>query len=290
MKRTIYQVDAFTDRLFGGNPAGVVLDAAGLDDHVMQAMARELHCSVSAFVLAPSRAACTHKVRFFTPVGEVPLSGHATVAAFHVLAQRGDVGARATMECGAGEVPIGIDRDASTVLVTMTQKRASFAETPLRGVVSQSVGLPPDAIAPRPAPELVSTGAWLAMLPVVSVPVLQHCAPRPAKIASLGGTRRVDGVYVVALDSEAGPVSSVRARFFGAEGTGVDEDPATGLAAGALAAWLVKCKRLALEASLTVEQGIECQRPGMIAARVAADGCPSIIGRAVTAFEATLDV
>src|SRR5512143_1658976 len=91
MARPILQVDAFTDRLFGGNPAGVVPDARGLDDRAMQAIAREMGCAETAFVLPATRADCTERVRFFTPGEEVPMCGHATIATYVVLA-RGAVG------------------------------------------------------------------------------------------------------------------------------------------------------------------------------------------------------
>jgi len=295
--RTVFQVDAFTDRLFAGNPAGVVLGADGLDDATMQAIARELHCSETAFVMAPSeaavaRAGATHRVRFFTPACEVPVCGHATVATFHVLTLRGAAQGRAVMECKAGDLPVQVDRTGARAQVTLTLRKAAFVEAPFRGVVSQSVGLPPDAIAPKPAPALVSVGEWIAILPVLAPDVLLHCAPNAPKIRGLGGTRAVTGVYAVALDSdsEVGPVSRARARFFGAEGSGIVEDPATGVAAGSLAAWLAKLGRLAPGEALVVEQGIECGRPSTLVARAGQDGCPSVTGTAVTAFETTLDV
>ena len=83
----IYQVDAFTRTAFAGNPAGVVLDAERLDEHEMQAIARELNNGDTAFLLPPAGADHDLVVRFFTPRKEAPFVGHATLAAHAVLAR-----------------------------------------------------------------------------------------------------------------------------------------------------------------------------------------------------------
>jgi PhzF family phenazine biosynthesis protein len=287
MARALFQVDSFTDRLFGGNPAGVVPDARGLDERTMQALAREMNCSETAFVFPPTRADCTQRVRFFTPGEEVPMCGHATIAAYLVLSARGDVGERAVMECGAGALPIAIAKDGGAIRVTMTQNEGSFADVPSRGMVAQCVGLPPDAVATRPPPELSSTGLCAAILPLQSLEVLARCRPDAAKIRELGAPV---GVYAVVLEPDDGEVTRAHARFFGAEGIGIVEDPVTGSAAGALAAWLHRHGRLAIGRPLVVEQGGHCGRPGTVIAEVGADRRVSITGTGVVAFESKINV
>src|SRR4051794_1738523 len=112
MARAIVQVDAFTDRALSGNPACVLPDADGLDERTMQAIAREMGCSETAFVMRATRADCTERVRFYTPSEEVPMCGHATIAAYTVLAAAfGEAPVvRRVMECGAGALPIAIAR------------------------------------------------------------------------------------------------------------------------------------------------------------------------------------
>jgi PhzF family phenazine biosynthesis protein len=85
----ILQYNAFTDRPFAGNPAGVVLDASGLDDDVMQLIARQMNLAETAFLVPPSSAAADVRLRWFTPAQEVTLCGHATIAAFTAAAERG---------------------------------------------------------------------------------------------------------------------------------------------------------------------------------------------------------
>jgi PhzF family phenazine biosynthesis protein len=82
MKLPIYQVDAFADRLFSGNPAAVVLPKSELPSETMQSIAAENNLSETAFVVPGGKH---HQIRWFTPTIEVDLCGHATLAAAHVL-------------------------------------------------------------------------------------------------------------------------------------------------------------------------------------------------------------
>lgn len=88
-KVSIYQVDAFTGKPFAGNPAGVVPEAEGLVGEELQLIAREMNLSETAFVTRSQDAGADFDVRFFTPVTEVDLCGHATIATFHLLAELG---------------------------------------------------------------------------------------------------------------------------------------------------------------------------------------------------------
>ena len=87
MKLSVFQVDSFATELFAGNPAGVVLDAEGLSEKQMLRIARELHNSETAFLFPGKKGSYDLEVRFFTPLKEVPLCGHATVAAHYVYAR-----------------------------------------------------------------------------------------------------------------------------------------------------------------------------------------------------------
>src|SRR6476659_5850121 len=82
MKLPIFQVDAFTDKLFGGNPAAVVPLNNWLPDETMQAIAAENNLSETAFFVSSEE---DYELRWFTPTVEVPLCGHATLASAHVL-------------------------------------------------------------------------------------------------------------------------------------------------------------------------------------------------------------
>ena len=82
----VYQVDSFTKEKFKGNPAGVVLDADSLSEIEMLKIARELNNSETAFILSPKDESHDLEIRYFTPKMEVPICGHATIAAHYVRA------------------------------------------------------------------------------------------------------------------------------------------------------------------------------------------------------------
>ncbi len=111
MKRyQIYQVDVFTQEKFQGNPAGVVLDAEGLDVNQMQNIAREINCSETAFIFPPESSNHDFRVRYFTPTTEVPVCGHATIAALYVWAHHNNMTdfSRIKIKTEAGILPIEI--------------------------------------------------------------------------------------------------------------------------------------------------------------------------------------
>src|SRR5205809_7564912 len=83
------QVDVFTDRVFGGNPLAVFFDARGLDDALMQQIAREMNLSETVFLFPPSRPDCVAALRIFTPARQAPFAAHPTVGTARVLAAHG---------------------------------------------------------------------------------------------------------------------------------------------------------------------------------------------------------
>src|ERR1700689_2356635 len=116
MKRRYVTVDVFTDRMFGGNPLAVVLDAEGLSTTQMQAIALEFNYSETTFVLPPDKPAHTAKVRIFTPRTEVPFAGHPNVGTAFVLARQSQFSSAAAdgiflFEEGAGLVPMKLVRE-----------------------------------------------------------------------------------------------------------------------------------------------------------------------------------
>ncbi|MDH3252028.1 MAG: PhzF family phenazine biosynthesis isomerase, partial [Ignavibacteria bacterium] len=117
----IRQVDAFTDVPHTGNPAGVVTRADGLTDVQMQSIAREMALSETVFVLSPTLPSADLRIRWFTPKCEVRLCGHATIAAFHALAEDGMSGMdrvgshRFTVETLSGVLPVTVERSPDSV-------------------------------------------------------------------------------------------------------------------------------------------------------------------------------
>ena len=120
-KIRLYQVDSFTTDVFRGNPAGVVPGADGLTEAQMQAIAREMNNSETAFALPPTAADHEVWVRFFTPTTEVPSCGHVTIAAHYVRAwEMGLPSCRAIQNIGAA-FPVDIIREEDDYRIAMTQ-------------------------------------------------------------------------------------------------------------------------------------------------------------------------
>ena len=281
-------VDAFTDEPMGGNPAGVVPDAAGLEDGQMQAIANELGASETAF-LRPAEAA-DRRIRYFTPETEVDLCGHATIASHGLLAERGDIDpGEHALETNVGTLTVTVDDDGT---VWMTQDRPEVRRVDLGyDRVADALGV--DVAA------LTDVGADLPLarattgLPFLVVPVnfLEHVgnlAPDTAAVEEL--TREVDatGVYAFSFDALE-PGSTLHGRMF-APGAGVPEDPVTGTASGAVGAYLrdVGAFDGDLPEEMTFEQGHFVDRPGCVRVRVGAE--VTVGGRSVTTLEGDLVV
>ncbi len=104
---TIYQIDSFTKERFTGNSAGVVTNADNLDEATMQKIAREMNNSETAFIFNGKPGKYDVHVRFFTPQMEVPMCGHATIAAHYALAVERSLSSRRLIQkVGVGCLPV----------------------------------------------------------------------------------------------------------------------------------------------------------------------------------------
>ena len=149
----LYQIDAFTRERFMGNPAGVVTNADGLDERQMLLIARELNNSETAFVFPAQGPDHDVHVRFFTPTTEVPVCGHATIAAHYALAREagGVTGTRRQLT-GAGVQVVEAERDGDDLRIVITQNPPAFSE-PLSPAqtrrLADALGVAPDELDPR---------------------------------------------------------------------------------------------------------------------------------------------
>ena len=144
-KYKIHQVDVFTSERFKGNPAGVVSHADGLSGFQMQAIARELNTSETAFLLSPTSSDHDVWIRFFTPTTEVPSCGHATIAAHYVRAlQNGLPTCTVIQKIGIGVLPVEVIRDGDDYQIVMTQGAIEFSDPmpkPQRADILSALGL-----------------------------------------------------------------------------------------------------------------------------------------------------
>ena len=284
-------VDAFTDQIFGGNPAGVVLLPEGADfpaDETMRQTAAELRYSESAFIkpLGGSR----FQIRYFTPAAEVELCGHATIGSFHALRDMGLVadGNRCINETLSGTLEIVVGKDA--ILMDMARPQAfESLDTPeqlaelyrVMGLSHKGQGTVSEKAELSLLPRKVSTGLTDIMMPVANAAELEKIAPDFPALTELSRKYNVVGVHAFTVNTADG---LIHARNF-APLYDIDEEAATGTSNGALVYYLYLNGLIALDTVYTVVQGEKMGRPSRISAQIILkDGQPfvKVGGPAVT--------
>ena len=296
-KRRLYQVDAFTTDLFRGNPAGVVPDADGLTEAQMQAIAREMNNSETAFILSPAAADHDVWIRFFTPLTEVPSCGHATIAAHYVRAlEMGLPSCRVIQKIGAGILPVEIIRENEDYRIVMTQGAVEFGESftgHMRDEIVAALGLGKGDLDARCPVQIVSTGHSKVLVGIRERTVLNRLQPDLARLTEISRRIKCNGYFVFVLDSDSGDVLS-HGRMF-APAIGIPEDPVTGNANGPLGAYLVQHRLVQIDGKLFAfkgQQGEAIGRLGTVEVTVEiAEGRPKIVrvgGRAVIVFNSEL--
>lgn len=292
MKRRLYTLDVFTTKPYSGNPLAVVTDGDGLSQARMQAIAREMNLCETVFVQKPTNERALARLRIFTTTRELPLAGHPVIGTWFLLASLGVVPAsegrvHVLQQTGAGILPVELTfRDGRPALVTMTQKPARFVPAKIhRAKLADALGLKSGDVDPRLPLEFVSTGIFNLMVPIKRRPSLGriHINMRAlAQLISRGGVM----AYCFALDGNR------RAFARGMLPWGMVEDPATGSAAGSLAAYLVRNERLRVGQTLVIEQGVEMGRPSEMRAEINAERgrlVPKVSGSAVPILEAHIE-
>ncbi|MER7282273.1 PhzF family phenazine biosynthesis isomerase [Dactylosporangium sp. NPDC000244] len=251
-------VDVFAAAPLTGAPLTLVPDADGLSDAQLRAIAREFNQSETTFVLRSDVA--TRRLRSFTPTGEEVFgAGHNALGAWLWLAESLLEGDSATFhqQIGADILPVYAQRrDDGRIVISMEQSPPVFgASVADRAGLAAALGLGEDDLVPDRAPRVVSTGAGHLLVPVRSRTAVDRAAVHAdalvAALRAVGG----EGCYVFTLES------GVYARFFN-PAMGIPEDPATGTAAGPLAALLVADGLAGPD--VVIEQGHAMGRPSRI--------------------------
>ena len=268
-KYAIYQVDAFTRQAFKGNPAGVVPDARGLSASSMQCMAREMNKSETAFVFPSNDPGGDVEVRFFTPTAEVPICGHATIAAHYVLAEEGlPLGTR-RQQTAAGILSVDSEIFDGAVRIWMHQQPGHFSppldDAPLNASL-EALGLAVSDLDARGPVQIVSTGHSKVIIPVRKRSSIANLRPDMDALSRLSLQIGCNGYYVWSADNpDFGNLT--HGRMF-APSIGIPEDPVTGNASGCLGAYLVHHGLLSVNAigvaSFYAGQGLEVGRPGRV--------------------------
>lgn len=271
----ILRYAAFTERPDGGNPAGVVLDARGLDGARMRAIAAEVGYSETAFVVP--RADGGHDIRYYSPESEVPFCGHATIAAAVALAERSGPG-RLRLHTRAGEVGVETQRQGSRITATLTSVEPRLEEVPgaLLDEALQALRWSRDELDPGMPPRIAYAGARHLIL----------AARTRARLRALdydfGALKRAmlanDLTTVALVWRESPAVFHARNPF---PPGGVVEDPATGAAAAAFGAYLRELGLVDAPAEITIHQGEDMGRPSLLTVGIGEHGGIRVGGQAV---------
>ena len=227
----VYVAVAFSKDAKGGNKAGVVLGRSELTSVQKAAIAKEMGYSETAFVLDSDKA--DFKLQYFTPTEEVPLCGHATIAAFSTLKLLNMLDKPdCTIETEAGILNIHIKDDG---LILMEQNRPAYLEVLDSDIFTGCIER--NFIDHRFPIQIVSTGLNDVMLPVDSVEHLEQLSPDFEMIANMSKEKEVVGVHAFTIIKES-DVTAICRNF--APLYGIDEESATGTASCALACYLFK--------------------------------------------------
>jgi PhzF family phenazine biosynthesis protein len=295
----IYQIDAFTKERFSGNPAGVVVNADELTEIQMQQIAKELNNSETAFLFSPDDNDSDGLIRYFTPKSEVPICGHATIAAMYAKAIEYNLDSCILRyKTKVGTLPFEIIKENGDYQVIMTQGKfelsPTFDATTILQILS-ALGLDYDDTDERCPVQIASTGHSKVMIGIKSREKLNDLNPNYSSLTELSKQINCNGYFVFTFDSDDDNILT-HGRMF-APAIGINEDPVTGNANGPLGGYLIQHKIVDFKDNLfefNGKQGEKIERPGIINVSVKIENdLPSLIkikGNATIVFKTEIKI
>lgn len=272
MDYQFYTADVFTDKIFGGNQLAVFPQAEKLTSSQMQLIAKEFNYSETVFVLPPETPQGTRKLRIFTPSAELPFAGHPTVGTAYILAAIKDISLTGEIttvifEEGVGLVPVKIralgGKPVYTELTAAQLPEFGPEPPPISELASMLSLDHNDLLDGKNAPQAVSCGLPFLFIPVHNREILGRVQLNQEQWKGILGNYWANCVYVFCFDPER-EESDLRSRMF-APALGIEEDPATGAAATALAGYLgIRDPLSDGTLSWRIEQGFEMGRPSLL--------------------------
>lgn len=265
-KIKIAQVDAFTDKLFGGNPAGVCFNANELTEEEMKKIAREMNLSETAFILAPQKAEADFKLRYFTPESEVNFCGHATVGTLYELARDGDMDMHATgeykfmVETNIGVLEMKVFKNSMEDIkieftaadIKLEKSKYSHEE------FSKKMGIPIEKINQEKPIMLEKTLNYL----YITINSLKDLGELKFDFEKIKEEFADDGYIIFCLLTTETYNAENQLHTRGlAPLVGVNEDPVTGSMQGGLGAYCLE-NDIVSETEIGTEQGHFIHRPG----------------------------
>lgn len=298
-KYNLYQIDSFTKEKFTGNPAGVITNADGLTDYEMQKIARELNNSETAFIFSSDSKDYDVHIRFFTPINEVPICGHATIAAHYARAVENELNnLRVYHKTGAGILPVDIIKENEDYKIVMTQGKIIFGDI-IDGINKEellaALNIKSSDLLENYKIQIVSTGHSKVMIGIKSIETLNTLHPNYDALSKLSKIIGCNGYYVFTIDSKENDIL-IHGRMF-APAIGINEDPVTGNANGPLGAYLVHHNLVEHNNSLfkfKAKQGEAINRSGIIEVEVKIEDREpvevKVSGNAVIVFQSEITI
>jgi trans-2,3-dihydro-3-hydroxyanthranilate isomerase len=291
----IKQVDAFSDKAFGGNPAGVVLNANSLDEEEMLLIAREMNLSETAFVVSSDKS--DFRIRWFTTQKEVLFCGHATVAAIHAI---GEEGLYSTSEEGeysfevetlVGILNVRLIKNQDDLTVFLEAPQSSFSKEDIDiDFLTQSLNISRDSLAQLPI--YIDRTIDYMFIPLQSLHYLKSYVYNYHLLKTFGEKYSIKGFSLFTTDTFE-EANNVHSRFFCPYYDDI-EDPCTGSANAPLAKLLVMHEIVEMSENNTfvlAEQGDFIDRPSRLKIKVEKSGGDlksTIVGNAFTVINGVM--
>ena len=287
IRMNLHHVDVFTQERFGGNPLAVFVEADGLEEDLMQVIAREMNLSETTFVQSTMASGAHYRVRIFTPGQELPFAGHPTIGTASVLYSLGRIDESVVFEMEAGLIPVKREGDYFWMTPPPAEALSPAVD---RTAVAQAIGLPVSSIM---MPPQVFGGRGVEFL-VVLLDTPQNVdwmMLNRSDLINAAGDEVASGNILIA--SYSGGKAYV--RMFAATASGIGEDPATGGAVAPLCAALAWWRLLDPSRSeISIEQGTAMGRQSFLHARFEVLGTSvqnvTVGGTAVPVYESQLTI
>jgi len=263
--KTIYQVDAFTEKPFKGNPAGVMLCDSPLTPELMQNIAMEMNLSETAFIVPDKNG---FQIRYFTPTEEVPLCGHATLASAHIIYELGLKKPNETIFLKATGADLTVNMDNGFLAMNFPRYPLKKIDTP--AAFKEIVGF-------EPIETYASSYEWIVAV-AASETDIERAKPDFEKMV-------VSGLVHLMITAKSNSYQADFVLRCFAPIAGINEDPVTGSAHCALTPlWSEKLNKLEMD-SLQISR-----RTGKLKVKMAENDRVEIRGKAITVFEAKMKI
>ena len=291
----LFQIDVFTKQPLNGNPCAVILDTDNMDEATMQAIAKEMNLSETAFVHHSEVA--NFGVRYFTPEQEIPMAGHPTIATTLALIEAGQLTLQGPLttiklELSVGPINVEIFSESNQVQqIVMSQKKPRFLMTHDPEIVLPIFGLSPRNMLPDVPIQTVSTGTPQLMIPLQEIGMLHRIQIDTAAYKEYRAQSDFFSPHLFCLEGIT-KEGDTFARHFGVP-PDTPEDSFTGSATGGMAAYLWHYN-LIKNPTFIAEQGHWMQRPGRALVKVIGPRddiqTVKVSGQAVKIFQGKLTI